>query len=177
MDARLSSPQEIPWGWRETVHAVVFVGGMAALVLYGARMREESASFSWFVAMLASLLAISSLTSFAVMRSFGARPKPGWKWGVGPALASWWTAEGHKLTARQFAAVGTAPVLATLAAGTVYILVTPVGVAGAHLLLVYALVTLKSLWLSLIALRQPEGTLFEERAAGSFLYRPLGRGT
>lgn len=129
--------------------------------------------------MLVLLLALSDLTSFAVMRYFGARPKPGWKWSVvsTPSLASWWTAEGHGFTAVQYAAVGLAPVLVTLAFGFAFVSVVPIETGGTYLLVIYALTSAKSLWLSLIALRQPEGTLFEERAAGSFLYRPLGRGT
>ncbi len=86
------------------------------------------------------------------------------------------TAEGHRLTARQYALLGSMPALLVPAAGAAFVALTPVGAAsGAYLLIVYGLVKTKSLWLALIALRQPDGTLLEERRDGTRIYRPSSR--
>lgn len=118
---------------------------------------------------------LPELTQFVLMRTFGARARWRSKWsaGLGPVLVSGWTAEGHGFTARQYALLGSVPALLALASGAAFVALTPVGVAsGAYLLLVYTLVQFKSLWLALIALRQPGGTLFEERTDGTRVYQP-----
>lgn len=150
---------------------------MILLVLNPAAFEYEG-SFLWFVGMLVLVVGLSEVTQFVLMRAFGARARWRSKWsaGLGPVLISWWTAEGHGFTAREYALLGSVPALLVLAAGAAFVALTPVGVAsGAYLLLVYGLVQFKSLWLALIALRQPHGTLFEERRDGMRIYRPPSR--
>ncbi len=139
---------------------------------------EYEDSFLWFVGMLVLVVGLTEVTQFVLMRAFGARARlrPKWSAGLGPVLVSWWTAEGHGFTAKQYALLGSVPTLLTLATGAAFVALTPVGAAsGAYLLLVYGLVQFKNLWLALIALRQPDGTLFEERMDGTRIYRPSSR--
>jgi len=155
----------------------VFIGGMLAALLVldlGAR-NFEGGSLYWLAALLVFLLGLSSLTYFALMRACGARARWRSKWfvGVGPALVTGWSEEDHGFTTRQYAVLGTTPVLLTLVAGIAFVALTPVGVAsGAYLLVVYGLAQLKSVWLTLIVLRQPEGTSVEERADGTRICQP-----
>jgi hypothetical protein len=79
-------------------------------------------------------------------------------------------AQVHGKTVRPPRLAAGAPSLAT---GAAFVALTPVAAAsGAYLLLVYGLVQGKSPWQALIALRQPDGTLFEERRGGTRIYRP-----
>lgn len=164
MEAQPSPPQEMSWGWREVVCTIFFIGGLFAslFVLDLGAGSYDGFSLLWVVGMLILVMGLSEMTHSVLMRSFEARLRR--------------RPEGHGFTARQYAVLGSVPALIALAAGAAFIAITPMSAApGAYLLLVYGLVRLESLWLALIALRQPEGILFEERADGTHVHRPATR--
>ncbi len=168
--------QKMPWGWREAVYAgVSVVGLLSILFLLNPVSADYEDSFAWLMGLLVLVVGLPELTHYLLMRLFGARPRWRLKWTMGPALVSWWVAEGHRLSAGQYASLGLVPPLVTLAVGAGIIAATPVGaLPGLYLLILSGLVQVKSVWLALIALRQPAGTHFEERADGTFIHEPNG---
>lgn len=127
----------------------------------------------WVLAAIFSMIAAHVLAPAIVMRAFGARPRLSVRFQVHFSLSAWWMAEGHRFTKKQFAAIGSFPVLLGATVGGIYIALTPAAEAGAWLITVYLLATSLFLWYSFLAALQPGGTLFEERGSGTVIHEPL----
>ena len=128
----------------------------------------------WFFAMLVSMMVLPELVQLSMLRAFGARPNFRFRFLESkPMLNPWWEIPTYKFTRRQYAAASSVPFLLGIAIGVFYITLTPAGRSGILLIAIYSLVRLVSLWLSVLVLQQPQGTLFEEREDGVRVLHPV----
>ncbi len=177
MDGAAFRTRELsPERWFEAFWVVLFFGGLLAAFACAPTLKGTTgAEFLWWLAMLLSMLEVRELAPLAVMRAFGARPNFRLRPRDKPGTASWWVAEGHGFTGRQYAAVCSVPFLCTVAVGALYVAFTPARDPGWLLMSVYLLADWRILWVSALSLRQPPGTLLEEREEGARIYQPLER--
>lgn len=147
-------------------------------ILYGPSAEDDITwtVVVWDLAALFPMIAAQTLGQFGFMRAFGARPRFGSRLRFGVTLVTAWRVEGHKFTRKQFAVVGSIPVLLAAAVGTIYIIFTPAAEWGVWMLAVYLLAAWRFLWLSALAALQPRGALFEEHREGTLIHEPLRQG-
>ena len=127
----------------------------------------------WGLVILCFIPLACEVSQYAVMRSFGARPKFDWfRFSWRSALGSPWTARDHRFTAEQFATVCQRPFLVVLALTALYVVIMPANGWWLLSLVLYAATEARRMWFSLLSLRQPSGTLIEEAPDGTVVHRP-----
>ena len=132
----------------------------------------------WFGALLLLALAGPAFVQYAALRSAGLRTLARSKEKVHapPYLLSWWEAQGHKFTKRQFGTVYGTPFLFwatvvvawTVLAGKTVLLIVMLGFAFPRLAGLF--------WYLLKVIKQPAGTLIEVGGKGIRFHEPPPEG-
>jgi hypothetical protein len=168
--------REWPPAWVEAASVAVLLCGLPALFFVlntsGAAAEATGAQVAWSLALVPVMLLARELAVLSVMRRFGARPRLRPRVQFRPALHTALLAEGHRFSARQFAAVAAWPVVAAGAAGVLLLQFIPAGAIGVHLLAAYLLSETRTLWVFFSALLFEEGTLVEQSRDGAFVHEP-----
>lgn len=130
----------------------------------------------WWGFIALSLVAVTDLAvQYATMRSFGARPWFAYfRFTFSSAPGTPWIAKDHKFSRDQFAKILLWPSLASFAVLALCFLAIPeesLWILGAVPLLLPMVA--RTLLYSILTLRQPSGTLVEERREGTILYEPI----
>jgi hypothetical protein len=153
---------------------MIFFAAMAAVPIFMPGFQDGGpwSETLWGFAMLLSVPIVCEASQYAVMRSFGASPKLHWfRFSWHSALGSPWTAEGHRFSKEQFAAVCQRPFLVVLVITALYIILAPADGWWVPALLLYAATEARRMWFYLLTLRQPSGTLVEEARDGTVVHR------
>lgn len=122
------------------------------------------------------LVAVADLAvQYVTMRSFGARPRFAYfRFTLSSVPGTPWIAEDHEFSRDQFVKILLWPALVSTAVLALCFLAVPAEpwwVAGVVPLLALAA---RKLLYSALTIKQPPGTLIEERREGTILYEPLG---